>query len=1072
MFHVTQFCMRSSARGILRKAQIGERPLGMTKASFERRRATPGATKFWRRNRPEERDPHATVATSFITGVGSRTAASAAAAALQQEQQQQQFQSQDQQRQEDEDEGEGDDDGERDDDGGYEEDFLRARSPPASSSSSIAADRSRILALNSAPPSSRHFTPVGFRMMQHDDHHQHEQQHEHGEHCNHGGDEAAHAHALATTVDNQLASTSAVALPSSTLEVGHDVSVKLEHSPMRQKLKDTPIPFLSSAFDTGTRKTQIVLPQHLNSLFAKISKMKTALAELPPPEEEGGSGGNLALDNRTGTLDNPSPEAVAANPQLAKHAAARAKEKLQYGALMDAFESDRHAQEHRLAVAGTKFERRFMNWQGAKLLENVPQQQMHDTLQSKGSLLLHSPRGFKIPRIDRDACSGCGATLQNRDEHGFGYVYPGDVEQYVLSWQAVFRARAEYAERMHELMAHWERHGKRVGEEWLDFMTQDEFNAVFRFIGRPFVCRRCIELRSYGTNTSNTLLSAPDFKDKLASLRDKRCLVVLVVDLCDFPGSMVPELPGLISMNNPVIIAANKLDCVNPVSFQYRGTHLARRGLRVGAGYIKQWVREQALQFRLPVTQIKSVVPVSAQRGWGIRELIAAIELHSNLTFNRPDRAQPLPTYFVGVSNVGKSSVINAIAHELYVPQPPHPSSTKQFYTYIDRKTGVERVASRWITDKRLYNAEMDVMRSTRDRRVSALVTTSPLPGTTINAIAVRVSLNGRSGSNDNSKSNNSERPTPAAKAAEKTKKKKQKWDDSTFFFDTPGLHPLWHETSPFNLRDQVSCLMQRRRNPQASVLTDGFTLFFSAAACVDVVKAQGQDLMFFAYHTERVTTRICETPQADAFWREHAGRTLTPPGSRLNLMPQQYSNSNSNGSNNQEDDDDDDAAFPVASAALTVKRSYLFECHDNHRKRPKADIYFCGLGWVSFFARNPCDVVLRVRTLPGIVHGVRRPLRKNDMKPFRPWPRVPNDRRVLPEPANPDSKAAAKRNVIGDVIELENNPDAVDLSQPPIVPIEKQLPFSNSSSSSSAVNSMPFDFILGELAKQGKLKQ
>lgn len=42
-----------------------------------------------------------------------------------------------------------------------------------------------------------------------------------------------------------------------------------------------------------------------------------------------------------------------------------------------------------------------------------------------------------------------------------------------------------------------------------------------------------------------------------------------MVDLTDFPGSMVYDLPGLISMNNDVIIAINKTDCVNNRSFNY-----------------------------------------------------------------------------------------------------------------------------------------------------------------------------------------------------------------------------------------------------------------------------------------------------------------------------------------------------------------------------------------------------------------------------------------------------------------------------------------------------------------------
>lgn len=58
-------------------------------------------------------------------------------------------------------------------------------------------------------------------------------------------------------------------------------------------------------------------------------------------------------------------------------------------------------------------------------------------------------------------------------------------------------------------------------------------------------------------------------------------MVVLVVDLTDFPGSMVYDLPGLISMNNDVIIAINKTDCVNNRSFDYNRNKNCAIGARL-----------------------------------------------------------------------------------------------------------------------------------------------------------------------------------------------------------------------------------------------------------------------------------------------------------------------------------------------------------------------------------------------------------------------------------------------------------------------------------------------------------
>lgn len=853
------------------------------------------------------------------------------------------------------------------------------------------------------------------------------------------------------------------------VKIGKDTALAV-HTDPRTINTETDMPFKSithGAFGASTRKTQIVLPKHINDLYSKITRWSKDLKSSPPTttatmsDEENDA--EIALDSRTGSLDNPSPEAVKANPLLAQHAMQRAKEKLQYGALMDVFERDRFAKEHNLAVAGTKFETQFMNWQGAKVLENVPQQQMEDTRQSKGSLIMHSPRGFTIPKINHDHCPGCGACLQDQKEDEFGYCYPGDIEQYILTYQSVFGSRQQYATRMYELMSHWEKHGKRVGEEWLDFMTQDEFNAIYRFVSRPFICRRCVSLQNYGVTTSTMVMSAPDFKEKLTALREKKCVVVLVVDLTDFPGSMVPDLAGLISMNNPVIIAANKLDCINACSFDYRGRNLEKTLVRVGAGYLKQWVTEQAIQFRLPAHQIKAVVPVSSRKGWGINELVHQIEKWSNITLAKP--TPPLSTYFVGVSNVGKSSLINAISHHLHVPEPPHPTSKKVYFSFVDEKTGAEKISWRWHTDKKLYSAEMDEVKSRWSKDYTKLLTTSPLPGTTINAVAIKLSLNGNS-----SKKNEKDSKYYGGK-------------NNTFLFDTPGLHPVWQETSPLTIKDQVRSLIGNRPGGDGRVLEQGFTLFFGGIGCIDVVKSPTQ-LFFLTYHSKNVGISHCETERSDAYWRENVGKRLTPPGSRSNLIDTSSSSSTSF----VESDNTN------LNTSLCVKKSYLFECYENHYKRPKADIYFCGVGWVSFFAREPGDVVLRVRTLPGVVHGVRQPIRKRDMTRFGGWPRMP--RHLV-------SYTKARNNRIEDVIELVNGPKEIDLSRPPLIEVPKTAPITaasgvgrtSKSSSSNVVseepkssdkkkneitnfekvidresNSSPFDFIMQELQKQGKV--
>ncbi|RHW71807.1 50S ribosome-binding GTPase [Trypanosoma brucei equiperdum] len=719
----------------------------------------------------------------------------------------------------------------------------------------------------------------------------------------------------------------AVAVPRSashlTLPFGRALNVNVEEI---KTYEEGPVPIHLQQFRRSRREAadSIILPRHINRLFHKImgwseDLVKVEMDEAPTPNTGGVPSDTAAVRAK---------EAQESEVPLLRMKYDNVVDKMKYGVLLDNYEKDKFAIEHQLEIAGEKFERKFLDWEGMHVLDQDPSAAVREVLENKASIVMEQPSSFAIPVVNRDCCRGCGALLQDQDENSFGYVRKGDVERYIIEKQQKMRARAEYADRMSELQAHWRKHGRRVGEEWLDFMTQEEFDAFYRDRNAPFVCHRCHALENLGVEGRRRIWSAPDFTDKLRALREKKCVVVLVVDVTDFPGTMVYDLPGLISMNNDVIIAVNKMDCVRNRSFNYRGKDRAVAACLVTERYVRRWVTGIAVQFGLPRHQIKDVIPLSAKRGWNVEALIAAVEEASNLNLRRPTK--PIPTYFVGVANVGKSSVINAIAHKLYVPLPPHPESRK---VYCTKKApdGSESVFWRWYTPPNVNQAEMIDIPSRHDKKASKLVTTSSLPGTTVDAVAVRVSL---------------------SKGAEKGR---------AHLFDTPGLLPHWHRHSPLTLLQMRRTLIRKFRNPQCFILVPGNTLFLGGLCAVDVVKGTSRGMLFMVYTSQKVRNAIINTDRSDEFWREQLGRALDPPGS----------------------------VEQVGDLRLTESRSYLFECYQRNRKRPKADIYFCGLGWVAFCVNEPADVVLRVRTLPGVVHGVREPLRYKDLLAFKGWPKL-----------------------------------------------------------------------------------
>lgn len=148
-------------------------------------------------------------------------------------------------------------------------------------------------------------------------------------------------------------------------------------------------------------------------------------------------------------------------------------------------------------------------------------------------------------------------------------------------------------------------------------------------------CQRCFRLRHYNDIT-DVSISDDEFLSLLHEVGDSDALVVNVIDIFDFNGSVIPGLPRFVS-GNDVLLVGNKQDIL-PKS--------------VKTGKVTQWLTERAHEEGLrPV----DVILTSAQNKQAIKELIEKIDQH------RKGR----DVYVVGVTNVGKSTLINAIIQEI-----------------------------------------------------------------------------------------------------------------------------------------------------------------------------------------------------------------------------------------------------------------------------------------------------------------------------------------------------------------------------------------------------------------------
>lgn len=144
-------------------------------------------------------------------------------------------------------------------------------------------------------------------------------------------------------------------------------------------------------------------------------------------------------------------------------------------------------------------------------------------------------------------------------------------------------------------------------------------------------CQRCFRLRHYN-EIAPVNISDDDFRRLLSQISDSDALVVYVVDMFDFNGSLIPGLHRFVG-DNPVLLVGNKAD-VFPKSIK--------------RNRMKEWLRQQAkANGILP----EDVVIASAKDAHSVENLFDLIE----------KMRKGRDVYVVGVTNVGKSTLINRL---------------------------------------------------------------------------------------------------------------------------------------------------------------------------------------------------------------------------------------------------------------------------------------------------------------------------------------------------------------------------------------------------------------------------
>ncbi|MGM1020988.1 MAG: ribosome biogenesis GTPase YqeH [Bacillota bacterium] len=150
----------------------------------------------------------------------------------------------------------------------------------------------------------------------------------------------------------------------------------------------------------------------------------------------------------------------------------------------------------------------------------------------------------------------------------------------------------------------------------------------------PVICQRCFRIKNYN-ETSSVAVDQDEFLKLLSQIGDKDALVIHIVDIFDFEGSLISGLQRFVG-SNPVVLAVNKTDLLPKVTNWNK---------------VLNWVQKQAKEQGLRTADI---VLCSAKKNQGFDRLLDVV---SELRGNRD-------VYVVGATNVGKSTLINRLIRD------------------------------------------------------------------------------------------------------------------------------------------------------------------------------------------------------------------------------------------------------------------------------------------------------------------------------------------------------------------------------------------------------------------------
>ncbi|XP_059486080.1 nitric oxide-associated protein 1 [Neocloeon triangulifer] len=405
------------------------------------------------------------------------------------------------------------------------------------------------------------------------------------------------------------------------------------------------------------------------------------------------------------------------------------------------------------------------------------------------------------------------------------------------------------------------------------FIPAECFRGVSVHYLRGQICQRCYNLKNY-KKALHVDVSPEDYPEILKQIKDKRALVMLVVDLLDFPCSIWPHLSEIIGKDRPICLVGNKVDL-----------------LPNDGKFFLDRIKDSLVHEVFKATEIRKncirhVALVSAKTGFGIEQLIN--KLHRNWKVQGD-------VYVVGCTNVGKSSLFNALLDSDYCKVQASdkvqratisnfPGTTLNLLKFPIMRPNHKMLYERTI---RIINERIEENLETHNQKEMLRETRDLEHATLRGKVGKTYELNTLE--LDDPFKLPTRRPAGFAPEAG-IDPNEDAYACSRWCYDTPGVVFPEQVINILTTEELEKVIPKSIISPRSFSLMAGQTLFLAGLGRVDYLEGNSDQIILTIFSSPHLPVTICNTRSADQIYKTYLGSEVlqVPFGTeeRLSIWP------------------------------------------------------------------------------------------------------------------------------------------------------------------------------------------